>query len=229
MIYGYATVLLTIGALVAACFYLWGESPTMVNKTVNKARPYLLPLTSAIILLIALIVPVPISIYYKAAILLGLLLTLVGNAFCLLPGTPLVVQKAHVLFAIILYMTAFAALHPGKWPTPWLLLLLLYAGGMAWLLAPRLAELQISILVYGVILLLMTWQALEVLVVVGQLWALLPLLGALCLVSADSLQAVDRFYRALPFNQVLMPAFLLLGQLLLALSIWGPGLGNAFA
>ncbi|MEZ4734859.1 MAG: lysoplasmalogenase family protein [Caldilineaceae bacterium] len=225
IIHAYATLLLILGALGSTGFYLWQEY-TGGN---HQARPYLQPLTIAIIGLIALIVPVPISLYYKAAVLLGLLLTLLGSAFRLLPGMPLVVNKAYWLLAAAVFMTAFAALHPVKLPTPWLLLLLLYAGGIAWLLAPRVAELQVSLLVYGFVLLLMTWQSLEVLVVVGQWWALLPFLGALCLVIADSIQGLDRFYRALPATRLLMPAFLLLGQLLLALSIWGPALGMAFS
>jgi uncharacterized membrane protein YhhN len=138
------------------------------------------------------------------------------------------VQKAHWLLAVVLFTTAFAALHPAKWPTPWLLLLLLYGGGIAWFIAPRLAELQITILVYGTLLLLMSWQALEALVVVGQGWVLLLFVGALLLVIADSLQALHHFYRAWPMTKMVTPALLLLGQLLLALSIWGPQLGRGF-
>jgi uncharacterized membrane protein YhhN len=224
MIHFYVTLLLLVGALVTAFLYLWDE----YIGADSRARAYFLPLTMAIIVLIAIITPTPISVYYKAAILLGLLLALLGNAFGLLPGTPPVVNKAHWLIAVALFTTAFAALHPSKLPTPWLLLLLLYGGGVAWLIASRLAELQVSMLVYGVLLLLMSWQALEALVTVDQAWGLLPFLGALLFVLADSLQALHHFYRALPAAKTLVPAFLLLGQLLLALSIWGPSLGNAF-
>ena len=222
MIHGYATLLLTLAALGGALFCLWEE-----YKTGAQVRPYWQPLIVVLILLIALLVPTPVSVFYKAAIMLGLILSLLGSAVRLLPGTPLAVNKAHLLLATLLYMTAFAELHPFKLPTPWLLLLLLYAGGIAWLLANKVAELQITMLIYGGILLLMSWQALEAFVVVGQLWTGLLLLGALCLVIADSIQALDRFYRALPAARLLTPAVLLLGQLLLALSIWGPGLRNA--
>ena len=222
MIHGYATLLLTLAALGGALFCLWEE-----YKTGAQVRPYWQPLIVVLILLIALLVPTPVSVFYKAAIMLGLILSLLGSAVRLLPGTPLAVNKAHLLLATLLYMTAFAELHSVKLPTPWLLLLLLYAGGIAWLLANKVAELQITLLIYGGILLLMSWQALEAFVVVGQLWTGLLLLGALCLVIADSIQALDRFYRALPAARLLTPAVLLLGQLLLALSIWGPGLRNA--
>lgn len=222
MIHGYATLLLTLAALGGALFCLWEE-----YKTGVQVRPYWQPVIVALILVIALLAPTPVSVFYKAAVLLGLILSLLGSAVRLLPGTPLAVNKAHLLLATLLYLTAFAELHPFKLPTPWLLLLLLYAGGMAWLLANRVAELQITLLIYGGILLLMSWQALEAFVVVGQLWTGLLLLGTLCLVIADSMQALDRFYRALPAARLLTPAVLLLGQLLLALSIWGPGLRNA--
>lgn len=225
MIHFYGMLLFVIGALAAAIRYLWGEYRGGDDGT----RSYLQPLTLTLIVLIALIAPAPVSVYYKAAILLGLLLTLLGNAFALLPGTPPVVQKAHWLLAIVLFTTAFAALHPAKWPTPWLLLLLLYGGGIAWLIAPRLAELQITLLIYGILLLLMGWQALEAVVTVDQLWGLLPFFGALCFLIADSLQALHHFYRTLPQIKILQPTFLLLGQLLLALSVWGAGLGSIFS
>ena len=157
-----------------------------------------------------------------------MILALLSNFLRLLPGTPLVVEKAHLLIALTLYMVGFAALHPLKWPTPWLLLLLVGAGGIAWLLAPRLAELQISLAIYGVILLLMLWQALEVLVVAGQLWSWVLFGGALLLVIAETLQGFDRFYQPLRFSKVAVTGFLLLGQLLLALSIWGPNFNNLF-
>ena len=224
MIHVYATLLLTIGVLVTISLYLWDE---YTNRD-SRARPYFLPATLLLTLVIAFITPTPVSIFYKAALSLGLILSLLANSLCLLPGTPPVVEKAHLLIALTLYMIAFAALHPIKWPTPWLLLLLAGASGIAWLLAPRLAELQISVAIYGAILLLMLWQALEVLVVAGQLWSWVLFGGALCLVIAEVFQGFDRFYRPLRFSQVIVIGFVVLGQLLLALSIWGPNFNNLF-
>lgn len=220
----YATLLLSIGALVTTFLYLWAE---YTNRD-NRARPYFLPATLLLTLVIAFMTPAPVSIFYKAALSLGLILALLANFLRLLPGMPLVVEKAHLLIALTLYMIAFATLHPLKWPTPWLLLLLVGASGIAWLLAPRLAELQISLAIYGVILLLMLWQALEVLVVAGQLWSWVLFGGALLLVLAEILQGIDRFYQPLRFSKVAVSGCLLLGQLLLALSIWGPNFNTLF-
>ena len=224
MIHFYGMLLLLLAALATAGRFLWDEYRGADGATYR----YFFPLTIALFVVIAILAPTPVSVYYKAAVLLGLLLTFLGSILGLLPGTPVAVQKAHWLLAVVLFTTAFAALHPAKWPTPWLLLLLLYGGGIAWFIAPRLAELQITILVYGTLLLLMSWQALEALVVVGQGWVLLLFVGALLLVIADSLQALHHFYRALPMTKMVTPALLLLGQLLLALSIWGPQLGRGF-
>jgi len=224
MIHVYATLLLSISALTTTFLYLWGE---YTNRD-SRARPYFLPATLLLTVLIAFITPAPVSIFYKAALSLGLILSLLATLLRLLPGTPPVVEKAHLVIVLTLYMIAFAALHPLKWPTPWLLLLLVGAGGIAWLLAPTLAELQISVALYGVILLLMLWQALEVLVVTGQLWSLVLFGGALLLVMAEIFQGFDRFYQPLRFSKVVVTGFLLLGQLLLALSIWGPNLNNLF-
>jgi len=220
MISVYATLLLIIGVIATAVLYVRAEY--------TVPRPYFQPIIMALILLIALITPEPVGTYYKAAIMLGVILQMVGSAIALLPGVPLVVNKAFTLIALLVYMNAFGALHTLQWPTPWALLLLAYAGGIGWLLWKRVADLQISLAIYGAILLLMSWQALEVVVVADQLWAWLLFLGALYLVISDSLQALDRFYRPIPAANLLIPMVLLLGQLLLVLSIWGPNFGRLF-
>ncbi len=225
MIHVYATLLLIIGVIATVVLYVRGK----IRGEDRLSRPYFQPLIMLLIGLIGLITPEPVAAYYKAAILLGLILQTVGSALLLLPGMPQVVDKAFTLIALLVYTNAFGALHTLKWPTPWLLLLLAYAGGIGWLLWPRMAELQISVLIYGAILLLMSWQALEVVVVTaGQPWAWVLFSGVICLVLSDSLQAIDRFYRPIRFAKALIPAILFLGQLLLALSIWGPDLGRLF-
>lgn len=219
MIHLIATYLLIIGVIASAVLALRGTT---------RLRPYLPTLTMVLILLLGIITPEPVATYTKAAILLGLILQLLGSALRLLPGVPLVVNKAFTLIALLVYWVAFGDLHALKWPTPWVLLLLVYAGGIGWLLWPRLAELQISLLIYGIVLLLMSWQALEVGVVAGQLWGWVLFAGSICLVITDSLDAINRFYRRIRFANLLIPAFLWLGQLLLVLSLWGPNVSRLF-
>lgn len=206
-------IILTLAAFVTAILYLRGE--------VTQARPLFRPLTSLLILVVALMAPMPIAIFYKAAVVLALSLTLLRNALELLP-TPPALALANNLLVALLYMTAFASQHPLKWPTPWALLPLLGAGLVYWLIRPRLAELHSSLIAYSIGLYLMSWQALEMLVTQPAPWAMIAAVGALAFVSADVLLGLDHFYRPVSVRKFLYPTLTLLAQLLLALSIWGP-------
>ncbi|MBX3014889.1 MAG: hypothetical protein KF832_25435 [Caldilineaceae bacterium] len=222
MIQLYATILLSLGALVTAFFHL----RELATPSAHPARRYWQPLTLMLILLLAMLAPTPIASAYKGAVILAQILVLVGSGLMLLPQMPVAVHKGHWLLAFLLYAAAFTALHTLKWPTLWILLLLVGAGLIAWRLAPRLAELRSTLAVYGVILFWMLWQAVEAVVVIGEPWTWLLLGGAFCLVAAEIIEGFDRFYQRLPHAKLLDAGLLLLGQLLLALSLWGTTLGN---
>ena len=164
------------------------------RKETDRKRPFYYLLAHLAILLMACFVAWPVATNYKAAIVLGLLLTLLAALLHRLLRAPVSVVHAVDLVVILLYMAAFAALHPPKWPTPWLLLLLLLGGLYCWALLPRLAELGSTCVGYAIVLFLMTWQALEVVVVQPALWTGLALAGALGLALLKALLALDYAY-----------------------------------
>jgi uncharacterized membrane protein YhhN len=164
------------------------------RKETDSKRPFYYLLAHLAILLMACFVAWPVATNYKAAIVLGLLLTLLAALLHRLLGAPVSVVHAVDLVVLLLYMAAFAALHPPKWPTPWLLLLLVLGGLYCWALLPRLAELGSTCVGYAIVLFLMIWQALEVLVVQPALWTGLALVGALGLALLKALLALDYAY-----------------------------------
>ncbi len=185
-----------------------------------------LALTALLLLLTAIIVPQPVHSFYKAAISLGLILYLTNRGLQLLPGLPPVVDYALTLISALLYMAAFAATHPLKWPTPWGLLPLIGVGVLYWRLRPQLAELQYSILVYLIAFFLMLWQAVEMLVVNPAPWAISGLLGALGLAAAQAIQGVHHFIQPVQQRQRWSSGITILGYGLMILSIWGATLSR---
>ncbi|MCB0111431.1 MAG: hypothetical protein KDE53_36165 [Caldilineaceae bacterium] len=181
------TVVLSIGAGVLAFL-------AYRNHTENATHYHLL--AGLAVLLVACIVPTPLTLPYKAAIVLGLLLVLVGTVLHRLLRLPVAVAQTFDLITILLFAAAFASLHPLKWPTPWLLVLMLVGAILYWGIQPKLAELKGTIGLYLVALLLMSWQALEVLVTAPALWSWLIAGGVLSLLAAKLLAVVHYGYQA---------------------------------
>ncbi len=189
MYYFYTLIGLSILCSIAAI----GLAVLDWRNKVDKGSLYYL-LAQLAILLMACFVLLPVTVNYKAAIILGLLLSFLAVLLHRVLRAPVTVVHAFDLLVILLYMAAFAALHPPKWPTPWLLLLLLLGGLLYWALLPRLAELGGTVACYAVALMLMGWQALEIVAVQPALWTWLALVGALGLGVVKALFAIDHAY-----------------------------------
>lgn len=202
MIYTYA--LLTVTALLSAA---WGVLAYLSYRESTGQTSSYYVLSGLAIILIACVVPLPLTVSYKAAVILGTILVVIGAALQRLARLPESVAQAFDLIVILLYAAAFAALHPPKWPTPWLLLLLLLAGLLYWGIQPKLAELSGTVALYSVALLLMIWQALEVLIHQMTLWSWLALSSAIVLLLVKLLQTVAYAYQGnrLPYRQISAP------------------------
>ncbi len=205
MVHFYASILLTFALLVLAVLH-WRGNRTSQRPAAHQAQagsqPTYYLLAHGIILLLAMIVPTPVSIAYKAAILLGLLLMFLATVTRSILRAPSTLVHAVDLVVVALYLVTFAAHHPLKWPTPWLLLLLLVGAGIYLFLRPYLAELQSTVLVYALLLLLLSWQVLEVVVVGPALWSWSALLGVLGFILVKTVLLIN----AHPLTAVVSPA-----------------------
>ncbi|MEZ4675488.1 MAG: lysoplasmalogenase family protein [Caldilineaceae bacterium] len=160
----------------------------------DSTSAYYYPLALLAVLLVASFVPVPVAVSYKAAIVLGLLLILVATLLRVALHTPPVVDYAFEFIAVALFMAAFASQHPIKWPTPWVLVPLIFGGLFYWFLLPRLAELAVSIAVYAFAFFLLLWQALELLVTRSSLWSWLAFGAVAGLLLVKVLVAINYYY-----------------------------------
>ena len=215
----YIAIALTLAALVV--WFMARRAPATTPSTTLVAYN-LAPLVAA--WLVALLVPASDHTFYKGAIVFGLLLATLGIALResgLLPGY---VAHAHLLLTYTLYAYAFASQTSG-WPTPFALLLVAAAALLFWWLWPWLRELQSSLAVYGALLFLATWQALE-LAVQHPLWMGWAALAGMVLVVIAALLEVQGSFNPprSPFkaqwSSAALPIFLL-AQLAIAWSIWG--------
>jgi uncharacterized membrane protein YhhN len=159
--------------------------------------------------------------FYKGAILLGLLLAIIGIALRESKFLPGYVAHAHLVLTYTLYAYAFTSQSMG-WPTPFALLLIGAAGAIFYWLYPTLAELWSSVAIYVLLILLATWQALEIATQQPQRamgWAALA--GMLLVTVAMLLEAQARFRIIRPaWAWASLPIFLL-AQFAIAWSAWG--------
>lgn len=208
------TGLLSLAALVSGYLTVRAELDN------NRERVYqLAPLAMALILVVAILAAAPVATFYKAAIITGLLLTLLADVAVMLPGRNLVLGAAFSLWARILYAYAFGAVTVWAIPSFWGILLLpipylLYRWLNAYLL-----EMDIPVYIYAGVVFIMTWQALEMATQQRELWALLALLGALLVAASDAAQAIRSFRAPFRYANWVVPGTHYLGHLLLALSL----------
>jgi uncharacterized membrane protein YhhN len=212
----YLAIAFSIAAVITAVLHI---QPTLLRAA---DRPYLYgPLTVLCLAIVALLAPVPLTLFYKGAMLFGLLVTGIGVLLLTLPGMPPAAGLAHLLIVYLVYFWAFAAQSQLRLPTFWVLFVPLFGGVLYLQIAPRLFELRGAVLAYLTLLLLICWQAVELWAQTGTRWAGLGLAGAIFLLAANTFLLLDAFRTPIRGAQTLIAVCFYLGHLLLAWSTWG--------
>lgn len=177
------------------------------------------PLTTILIILLALMLPATTPAPYKLLVLLGLLFSLAGDIFLMLPRDRFVPGLVSFLVAHLFYIVAFTR-GVGFNFTWWTLVLyLLYGGVMLALLRPHLGDMRLPVLVYMAVILVMGWQAWERWLVLGTVAALAAAGGALLFVISDSALALDRFRGRFAAARLLVLSTYFAAQWLIAWSV----------
>lgn len=180
------------------------------------------PLTTLLIIVLARRGPGTTGRIYRAAIIAGLVWSLAGDVFLMLPGDRFIFGLGSFLVAHLFYTGAFVS-DGGFKASP----ALLGAYGLYYLLLitmlqPYLGTLTIPVAVYGIALATMGWQAAERWAVRRTGPAAGAALGALLFVVSDSVLALNRF--AIPFRAgrlVIMTTYIA-AQWLIARSLFAP-------
>lgn len=175
------------------------------------------PLAVAFIILIALQSQPPV---YKYMIVAGLLFSLAGDIFLMLPGDRFVAGLISFLIAHLFYIAAFTlddAL--GRPSLLTAVALLLYGGVMLRLLFPHLGKMKVPVVVYMLVILLMVWQATNRWINENETGSLAAFAGACLFAASDSILALNRFRRAFKSAQLLILTTYFAAQWLIALSV----------
>jgi len=177
------------------------------------------PLTTGLILLLALLSTGSSLLPYKYAVVAGLFCSLAGDVLLMLPRRRLLAGLVSFLLAHICYIAAFSwdlRFSSSFWSSiPFFLCL----GVMSGVLIPHLGKMKLPVVAYEVVICAMAWRALERSIQVGHVGALVAFLGAVVFMVSDSLLAVNEFIRRYSSAQTLILSTYFCAQWLIALSV----------
>lgn len=206
--------LLTVLALCSGAFHVRAEYRGPRNQV------YLFkPLTTILILLIAVQASTPELALYKYAIIAGLVCSLAGDIFLMLPSDQFIPGLASFLVGHLFYIAAFTS-GTGFGFSLWLLAPFVIFGVVIFrVLSPHLGKMKLPVVAYMAVILVMAWQAWERLGQTGQIAALSASVGAVLFVVSDSALALDRFRGRFKSARALTLSTYYAAQWLLAFSV----------
>jgi uncharacterized membrane protein YhhN len=205
---------LSIAVALCAAATVWAE-----GRGAHRVVYLCKPLATVLMLAIAMAAPGPVSRGYQALVCAGLLFSLAGDVFLMLPRDRFVAGLASFLVAHLLYIAAFAPRPPTLRAPVVLAMLLAYGALLLRALWPRLGSLRAPVAVYAAALLAMAWQAAERHAALGTTPTLLAAAGAALFVASDSVLAWQRFVRRFRHGQAAVLATYFAAQWLIALSV----------
>lgn len=176
------------------------------------------PLAVLLLILLALISKYPVSPFYKYMIVAGLVCSLIGDAFLMLPSDHFTSGLVSFLIAHLFYATAFL-FEGNRAFSYWAVLpLAVYGCFMLSYLWRGLAKLKVPVIVYMFALLLMAGIASSRFLITRQGGSLLAAVGAILFVTSDSTLAIDKFRKSFRIAQLLILTTYFVAQCLIALS-----------
>jgi len=151
------------------------------------------PLTTGLILAIALVAPGPAPPVYRALIVAGLAFSLAGDVFLMLPSDRFLAGLASFLIAHLIYIGAFTEAAGFQLSLATLLPVAGVGGVLLRILWPHLGGQRIAVTAYLLVIATMGWQALAQWTAVREGWAFCAFLGAALFLASDAALALDRF------------------------------------
>lgn len=175
------------------------------------------PLTMVFIWLIAILGQATFP-FYKYMIITGLVFSLAGDVFLMLPSDRFLAGLVAFLIAHLFYIAAFLPEISALtwWP---LVPLVIYGIVIYIIVASSLGKLKLPVLIYVVVILIMAWLAWERWSQTGQSGALLAFVGAVLFVISDTILAINRFRGAFKPSRALNLTTYFAAQWLIASSV----------
>jgi uncharacterized membrane protein YhhN len=176
------------------------------------------PLTTVLIAVLAATARGAADDRYRGHVVAGLVFSLAGDVFLMLPGDWFVPGLASFLVAHLCYIAAFTR---GGWRASPALAVACgsYLMVLMWWLLPQAGEVRVPVAVYGVVICAMAWQALERREALRTASATLAALGAVLFVVSDTALAVNRFVAPFWLAPLAVMGTYVPAQWLIALSV----------
>lgn len=176
------------------------------------------PLTVILIITLAAIPKYPVAPLYRSLIIAGLVFSLLGDVFLMLPSDKFIHGLLSFLVAHLFYIAAFRFTGGGA-VSVWVAAgLLIYGGLMVAWLWPVPGRMKAPVIVYTLAILLMALMAVGWYLKGGREGSSLAAIGALVFVASDSLLAANRFKGGFRLAQPLILTTYFMAQTLIALS-----------
>ena len=206
------TFILVLLVILSASVHIWAE-----YRGPQRYVYIFKPLTMVFILLIAILGQATLPLY-KYMIIAGLVFSMAGDVFLMLPSDRFVAGLVPFLIAHLFYIVAFVSEVSALtwWPLP---PLATYGIVIYIILAPYLGKLKLPVLIYVVVILIMAWLAWERWSQTSQSGALLASVGAVLFVISDTILAINRFRGAFKLARALNLTTYFAAQWLIASSV----------
>jgi uncharacterized membrane protein YhhN len=186
----------------------------------NRTQVYLTkPATMILILALAGVGRDRAPSRYANLILAGLVCSLAGDVFLMLPSDQFVPGLASFLIAHLFYITAFRSGITGFGPARLALPFCGYGLAAFWILSPVIGELKLPVIAYLLVILIMAWQAAVRWNAMRDRSCLFAFAGALLFVISDSVLAYNRFHTRFLVAEALIMSTYFAAQWLIALSV----------
>jgi uncharacterized membrane protein YhhN len=203
---------------------IFSAGVTIVAHYLRPPRPTLIyvfkPLTTILILIVALLPGTFLADRYAGAIGLGLLFSLAGDVWLMLPGNRFLYGLVSFLLAHICYIFAFFTnASASDFPWPVIPLALIGAIILMYLWPALSASLKGAVGLYVAVIVVMATLAVSRSIASFSIGTLSAAIGALLFMASDAMLSINRFRRPFHLAQAAVLGTYFVGQLFIALSV----------
>lgn len=204
---------LIVITLISAILYISADFKSSELKYLFK------PLTTILIIAVAGLLQYESTSLYGYLIIAGLVFSLFGDVFLMLPKDKFIQGLASFLIAHIFYIVAFGLGFGPYFELGYLIPAAIYTILFLWILLPKTGKMKMPVTIYAIVLMIFLWQALGRYYYLGNQASLYIIVGAVLFVISDSILAYARFVRNFKLSQTLIHITYWSAQLFIALSI----------
>lgn len=206
--------LLIIAILVSAGLYIYFDF--IKNQTLKYTFK---PLTTILIIALAFLQKPEGFDSYGYLIITGLVFSLIGDIYLMLPTDKFIHGLASFLIAHIFYIVAFSSGFGPFLDFEYLIPAAIYTLVFLWVILPKTGSMKLPVIIYAIVLMIFMWQATGRYYYLAQTSAFYVFIGAILFVISDSILAYARFVKSFKLSQLLIHTTYWGAQIAIALSI----------